>query len=122
MKFLGKIAVTFLANAAALWIAARFVPGFTIAPGGKALAIAALLLTLIQIFIRPLVKLIFSPLIAVTLGIFIFIINAALLFILDKFSSSLTINGLTELLFATVIVSAVNILVHLAYRILKIIV
>jgi len=122
MKFLGKLTVTFLANLIALWITSRFVPNFLITPGGMSLTVVALLLTVIQTFIRPLIKLIFSPIIMITFGLFILIINATLLFLLDKFSSSLTINGLEALFFATVIISVVNIVLHIVYRALKIII
>ncbi len=122
MKFLGKLVVTFLANVVTVWITAHFLPNFLIAPGGVALATVAAVLTVLQTFIRPLIKLIFSPIIILTLGLFLLIINGTLLFLLDKFSSSLTINGLDTLFFATVITSAVNIVVHIIYRTLKIIV
>lgn len=108
MKFIGKIIFSVIVNALAIWAAARFVPGFIFQGDWFALSMAAIILTLINFFIRPLLKFLFGPLILLTLGAFLFVINIVTLFLLDKFSPSITINGLLPLFLATVIISLIN--------------
>ena len=112
MKFLGRIIFYIIVNALAIWTAARFVAGFIFQGDWFALLIAAVILTLINFFIRPLLKFFLGPLIVLTFGAFLFIINIITIFLLDKFSLSISINGLTPLILATIIISFVNILLN----------
>ncbi len=108
MKFIGKIIFYIIVNALAIWAAAYFVPGFVSQGNWIDLLIAAVILTLINVFVRPLLKFIFGPLVVLTFGAFLFVINIITLFLLDKFSASITINGLIPLFLATVIISLNN--------------
>ena len=116
MKFLGKIILFIIVNAIAIWAAARFVSGFIFTGTLTDLVIAAAILTLFNTFIRPLLKLVLAPLIALTFGLLAIAMNAGILYALDKFSPSLTINGLSPLILATLIISFINILVNLSTK------
>ncbi len=116
MKFLGKIILFIIVNAIAILAAARFVSGFIFEGTLTDLVIAAAILTLCNTFIRPLLKLILAPLINLTFGLLAIAMNAGILYTLDKFSSSLTINGLSPLILATLIISFINILVNLSTK------
>jgi len=113
MKLIGKIILFIIVNALAILIAAHFITGFIFQGNLTDLLAAAAILTLCNIFIRPLLKLILAPLIVLTFGLLSIAINAFFLYILDKFSSSLMITGLVPLILATVIVSLVNIAANL---------
>ncbi len=108
MHFLTRAVVLFICNAVALFAAAYFVSGFTVAPGWESYAKVALILTIINIFIRPLLKAILSPLIFITLGLGVVVVNAVILYAVDAFSPDLTIAGLYPLVYATLIISVVN--------------
>ena len=116
MKLIFKIILFIIVNALAILIAARFVKGFIFEGNLTDLAIAATILTLCNTFIRPLLKLVLAPLINLTFGILAVAINASILYVLDKFSPSITINGLSPLILATIIISFVNILVNLSTK------
>jgi putative membrane protein len=103
-----KIAFLFILNAAALYAAEYFVDGFEISGGNVDFAIVAAIFTLINIFIKPVVKLVLSPLIIITLGLGLLFVNAAMLYFLDFISSSVIINGVTPLAYATIIISIVH--------------
>ncbi len=80
MRFLVRWLVTALAVAVALWL----IPGIAI--GGNtetwvAIAIFALILSLINIILKPLVQIVSLPLTILTLGIFYLVVNALLLYI-----------------------------------------
>src|SRR4051794_31435789 len=65
----------FLVNAAALAIATFVVPGIHAGGWGSILAIA-LVFGLVNVLIRPIVKLLSCPMIVLTLGLFSLIVNA----------------------------------------------
>ncbi|GAA2017100.1 phage holin family protein [Terrabacter terrae] len=71
-------------NAVALWIAAWAIPGITFGGGSstqvvKTVVIVALIFGIVNFFIKPILKLITLPLIILTLGLFVFIVNALML-------------------------------------------
>jgi len=117
MKFIARLILAFVANAIALWAASYFISGFIISYELYNFLIVAGLLTLINLYLKPIVKMILSPLIILSFGLFTLIINAALLWALDLFSQNLTIDGLLPLVYATLIISFVNLIIHFSAKI-----
>jgi putative membrane protein len=70
-----KIIVRWLLLAAALLLVAHLYPGVTVASFGVAM-IAALVLGLLNTLVRPLLVLLTLPVTLITLGLFLFVINA----------------------------------------------
>jgi putative membrane protein len=103
-RFLIKV----LVSALALWAADYFLVGFAVVGGLKGYLIAGLVLGALNTFIRPVVKLLALPLILVTLGLFTFVINAGILWFVTQAIDSVQIAGLWPLLWATLIISVVN--------------
>jgi putative membrane protein len=71
-------------NAVALWVAAWAIPGITFGGGTTGqvvwtVVIVALIFGIVNFFIKPILKLISLPLIILTLGLFVFIVNALML-------------------------------------------
>jgi putative membrane protein len=71
-------------NAVALWVAAWAIPGITFGGGStaqvlKTVIIVALIFGVVNFFIKPLLKLLTLPFIILTLGLFVFIVNALML-------------------------------------------
>lgn len=104
MKFIAQI----LINALAIFLAAYLVPGFVFRGNILTLIIAGLILGLINFFIKPILRLISTPLIILTLGFFLIIINMALLWLLEYLVPDLTINGLWAYFWGVLIISGVN--------------
>ncbi len=63
MKLFLRIALTIAGNAFALWLCAKYVPGFSAADNYVKLAGIAFLLALLNLFVRPVLKLLFGPII-----------------------------------------------------------
>ena len=84
-----KIFVRWLLLAAALLLVAHLLPGVHVASFGAAM-IAAFVLGLLNTLLRPILVLLTLPVTVLTLGLFLFIINAAMFWaaarILDGFS------------------------------------
>lgn len=115
-RFIGEIIFHVFANVIALFTATSFVTGFQFHGDFVAMIITAAILTTINFFLKPVMKLLFGPLILLTLGLFLIVINSLTLFILDIFSVPLTIEGYIPLFYGTLIVTGVNIVLELANR------
>ncbi len=111
MKLLWRLVI----NAAALWVSAELIGGLEFDGELVDLLIVAVIFGLLNTFIRPIVKLLTLPITIVTLGLFTFVINAAMVMITAEISDSLSIAGslggqfLTALL-AAVVISVVSVL------------
>lgn len=108
-----RIFFLFLSNLAAIWTAAYFVSGFDISFNLNGLIEVAIIFTALNFLIKPIIKLILSPIIIITLGLGIILVNGVILYMLDFFSENITITGLTSLFYATLVISVVNFIIHL---------
>ena len=81
--------IRLLVNAAALWVATRFVPGVTFDGGPLPMLGVALVFGVVNASLRPLAKILTFPLIIVTLGIFALVINGLMLWLTSSLSSAL---------------------------------
>lgn len=72
-----------LANALALWVAAAILPGIEFGGEGGQLALTVALVALVfgvlNALVKPLLKLVSLPLIVLTLGLFLVVVNAVML-------------------------------------------
>lgn len=73
-RLLGNLII----NALALWIVSQIISGFSI-DGLKALILGAVVLALVNTFIKPILVFLTLTINLITLGLFTFVINAALL-------------------------------------------
>ena len=97
-------------SAFALWVASVIVPGMAIA-GTPTLIAAALLLGLVNAVVRPLALLLTLPFTIVTLGLFILVINAAMLGLVAALLDGFTLSGFGSALLGSLVVSLVGALV-----------
>ncbi len=111
MKFVSQLVFSFFSNFMALLAAGYFIKEFKIAPDLLNFSLVAGVFTLINVFIRPILKLILSPVIILTFGLGIFLVNALTLYLLDVFLANIAITGLKSLFYATLIISLINILI-----------
>ncbi len=87
-----------------LFLASRLIPGVFIEGLGNFI-LAALLLGLVNAFIRPLMFFFTLPLTIVTMGLFIFVINAAMFGLVAAMLDNFQVSGFWSALFGAVIVS-----------------
>jgi uncharacterized membrane protein YvlD (DUF360 family) len=97
MEFLFKILLSITANISALLLAGYFDKDFFVMGDVEHIIPLATFLAILNLTVRPALKLLFSPLIGITLGAFNVVISAAILYTVDIYSNSLTINGLWAL-------------------------
>ena len=81
--------IRFLITAAALWLAVALVPGITHDGGWLQLLGVALVFGVVNALVRPLIKLLTCPLIILTLGVFLLVLNALMLWLTAELSGTL---------------------------------
>jgi putative membrane protein len=81
--------VRLLVNAAALWVATRIVPGVTFTGDWLPFLGVAMVFGVVNAFIRPVAKVLTFPIIIVTLGIFLLVINGLMLWLTSSLSTAL---------------------------------
>ena len=103
--------IRILGNSVALWIASWFVAGFIFSGGIKEYVMAGVVLGLLNMIIKPIVKFISFPVIILTLGLFIIVINALLLWLVDYIFDFITISNVMSLVWATIVIAIVNMII-----------
>ncbi len=91
-------------SALGLWLAAKLVPGMVIEGGGTLLA-AALLLGLANALVRPVIVILTIPITLVTLGLFLLVINAAMLGLVAALLEDFALRGFGSALLGSMVVS-----------------
>lgn len=104
-----KFALRWLVNFLGLWAAAELMTGSIQYNDHIAvLVIAALIFSLVNAIIRPLVVLLSLPAIVLTLGAFMLVINAFMLYLVTKIYPSFHLRSFWTAVVATVIIWIVN--------------
>ena len=103
---------SFLANALALWVVIAVFSGVTI--GGVAdLFEAAIVFGVLNTFVKPLLKLVTLPLAVITLRLIWFLVAMLMLEVTTWIVSSFNIHGFLTLIWATLLIWAVNLVLDL---------
>ena len=89
---------------AGLWLASVLVPGIQIRDGWT-LLFAALMLGVVNAIVRPLIVILTLPITILTLGLFLLVINAAMLGLVASLFANFHISGFWAALLGSVIVS-----------------
>jgi putative membrane protein len=107
---------TWASNLLALWVTSLIFDGVTYEDKFWALLVAALVLSIVNAIIRPIVILFTLPAVILTLGIILLFINAFMLWITDKLVPPFEVSGFWTYIGAVVIIWLVNLVVHGVFR------
>ena len=91
----------------AVYVATKLVPGIRCEPGAALLG-ASLLLGIINAIVRPVLLLLSLPFIIVTMGLFIFVVNALLLLLVSSLIPPFHVDGFWSAFFGAIIISIVS--------------
>ncbi|MFA5103516.1 MAG: phage holin family protein [Candidatus Thermoplasmatota archaeon] len=103
MKFITRLIIT----AGTLMLVAYFVPGIHV-DGFYPALMAALFLGILNAVVRPILILFTLPITILTLGIFIFVINASLFLFVASFIDGFAVSSFWSALIGSVLVSIVS--------------
>ena len=93
-------------NAAALWVAVQLVDGIDFAGEWWELLIVAAAFSLLNTFVRPILRILTFPITMLTLGLFLLVINALMLLLTGAISNELAL-GLTVTDFFAALLGAI---------------
>ena len=105
-----------IGSALAVLVSARLVPNIFYQYEFLSLVKIAVMLATANALLKPALKIIFSPLILITLGLFTFVINIFLLWIVVYFAPELSIVGFSAYFWTMIIISFFNFIVSALKR------
>ena len=108
-----RILVRWLLLAAALLLVANLYTGVTVSGFGGAL-VAAFVIGLLNTLVRPLLVLLTLPVTLLTLGLFLFVINALMFYWAASFLQGLTVTGFGAALIGSIIYSVCGMVIDVA--------
>jgi putative membrane protein len=103
MRFLVRL----LLNGIAVFVAAHVVPGITVTSPAAAL-IAGVILGVVNALVRPLLILLTLPFTLITLGLFLFVVNAICLGLVAWLVPGFSLSGFLAALVGAIVISAVS--------------
>jgi putative membrane protein len=117
-----RLLVRLLATAVALAVAAWLVDGISVGPGTgteRALTLlgVAIIFGLVNAIVRPILRLLTLPLVVLTLGLFLLVLNALMLllteWIAEQFSLAFQVDGFWSAVLGALIVTVVSFLINI---------
>ncbi len=103
-----SIVIGIFSNVLALYLANMWVAGFVVVGGWKEYLIAGLALGVLNLIVRPILKIVAFPLVVVSLGLFLIVINAVILWLVAQLTGYMVIDNYVALLWTTLVVAVVN--------------
>ncbi|CAB4366776.1 unannotated protein [freshwater metagenome] len=91
-----------------MWVATLVVPGITVNGGVTTYLWVALLFGLINSVFGSIIKVLTFPVSIVTFGLFLFVVNAAMLSLTARWSEKLEVTGFWSALLASLIISVIT--------------
>lgn len=112
-----KILLRILVTALALWVATRFVPGISFTGDNYAALIGvALVFAAVNLFVKPILSLFSFPVVLLTLGLFLFVINGLMLLLTSFLSGRLGfgfhVDGIVPAILGSLVVSVTASVLH----------
>ena len=107
-----RLILRWFITAAAVWLAAYLVPGIDVSGDITTVLVVAIILGLVNALVRPVVKALSCGLIVLTLGLFLFVINALMLMLTgwlsQEFGYGFHVDGFVPALIGSVVISVVS--------------
>ena len=102
-----RFLIHWLVIALALWVTAYILPGVAFS-STTALAVAAIVLGVINALVRPILTVLTLPITILTLGLFLLLLNAAMLNLAGWFVDGFEVVGFWSAVFGAIVVSVVS--------------
>jgi putative membrane protein len=111
-----RFVVTLVGNCLGLWVASEIVPHVGYGHKLATLLGAGIILGIVNFLVRPITVLLSLPLVIVTLGFFLLVINALMVWVTTKIVSGLHIHGFWSFIGTAIVLWLVNMLVRMWAR------
>ena len=114
-----EIFLRYVGNLAALWVASEIFDEMTYGDDFWVLALAALVFTIVNWIVKPILAILSIPLIIVTFGIAYFFVNVLMLVLTGAVVDEFDVGGFWTVVGATVVVWLVNLVISAFFRDVK---
>lgn len=104
---MGNFIIKIIIAAVGLWLASAIVPGIDYG-SWTTLLLAGLLLGIVNAIVRPIVTILTLPITLLTLGLFLLVINAAMIGLVGWLLNDFTVAGFWPAIFAAIVTGAVS--------------
>lgn len=108
-----NFAIRLIVNALSLGAAAWLIDGIGMTDGFLDVLLIALVFGLVNAILKPILMLISFPVVFLTLGLFTFVINAALLLLTARLMSGISVDGFGAALLGSIVISVVSMILGL---------
>jgi putative membrane protein len=109
-----ELVFRFLGNLAALWVASEIFDQLTYDDKFGTLAFAALIFTIVNMFIKPILAVVSIPFIILTFGIAYFLVNCLMLVLTDAIVKDFEAGSFWTVVGATIVIWLVNLVISAA--------
>ncbi|HTS88959.1 MAG TPA: phage holin family protein [Gemmatimonadales bacterium] len=113
-----SLIIPWLINTLAIYLAVQVVPGVDYRGGPLGLIVVAALFGLVNAVVRPILTFLTCPLVLVTLGLFLFVINALMLlftaWLSTHFALGFAVRGFWPAFWAGLLISVVSLFLSIA--------
>ncbi|MDB5239838.1 MAG: hypothetical protein JWP57_463 [Spirosoma sp.] len=103
--------IRILISAVAVYVASLFIPGISVSGGATTYLIVAIVLGLLNAFIKPILTVLTIPITVITLGLFLLVINVLMVYLTDYLVPHFHVNGFIAALLFSFVVSIVTALI-----------
>ena len=103
-----RLLARFLVIAVAVWLVAAYVPGVVVREGIDSYLVIALIFAAVNLLVKPVLKLLSFPLLLVTLGLFLIVINALMFGLTALLTDRLDVQGVGPAVIASLVISVVT--------------
>jgi putative membrane protein len=105
------IIIRILISAVAVYVASLFIPGIRVTGGPTTYLIVAIVLGLLNAFIKPILTVLTIPITVITLGLFLLVINVLMVYLADYLIPNFQVTGFIAALLFSFVVSIVTALI-----------
>lgn len=110
------ILLSILGNSLGLYFAQKSIENFIFTGGYLNYLTAGLFLAVLNFTLKPVIKFISAPIILITLGLFIIVINALMLWITDYVFGFMSIETAGALVLSTILIGFINLILGIIYK------
>lgn len=106
-----KLIIKWAIGAVSIYSAGYLVPGFTVS-GWEAAFFAAAVFGILNTIVRPVLKILTFPVTLITFGLFLFVINGIMVYILGELVAGISVSGMIDAIIASVVISIITMVLN----------
>jgi putative membrane protein len=103
--------IRILISAVAVYVASLFIPGISVTGGVSTYLVVAIVLGLLNAFIKPILTILTIPITILTLGLFLIVINVLMVYLAAYLVPGFSVSGFIAALLFSIVVSLVTSLI-----------